>query len=75
MRGNTGATGGGKSEWEVNYEIAMLNKAIIEAHGIAVYILPATVPQEYWADVFVVHPLHNKPVQPSSPFHRAKHSF
>lgn len=53
LEGNTGATGGGKEEWEVNYEIAMLTKGILEKNGIVVDILPTTVPKAYWADVFV----------------------
>lgn len=53
LRGNTGATGGGMSEWEVNYEIASLTKELLEKRGIQVELLPATVPQSYWADVFV----------------------
>jgi hypothetical protein len=53
IRGNTGASGGGKAEWEVNYEIAMLAKDILEENGVLVEILPATVPKEYWADVFI----------------------
>lgn len=53
LEGNTGASGGGKSEWEVNYEIALLTKSILEKNGIAVDILPTTVPKAYWADVFV----------------------
>lgn len=51
--GNTGASGGGKSEWEVNYAIAEETKRILEEKGVIVDILPATIPQEYWADVFV----------------------
>ncbi len=53
LRGNTGATGGGKTEWEVNYDIATRTKTILEAQGVSVELLPATVPQNYWADVFV----------------------
>lgn len=53
LEGNTGASGGGKDEWEVNYEIALLTKNILEKNGIVVDLLPATVPKEYWADVFV----------------------
>lgn len=53
LRGNTGASGGGKTEWEVNYEIAQLTKNLLEEEGITVEILPATVPERYWADVFV----------------------
>ncbi|MEX0895546.1 MAG: N-acetylmuramoyl-L-alanine amidase [Patescibacteria group bacterium] len=53
LRGNTGAQGGGKSEWEVNYSIAVEMAAMLESQGVMVDILPATVPPEYWADVFV----------------------
>lgn len=53
LRGNTGATGGGKTETEVNHAIADLTKEILEKKGVTVEILPATVPPNYWADVFV----------------------
>lgn len=53
IRGNTGSTGGGKSEWEVNFAIAEATAEILQAKGITVDILPATVPPRYWADVFV----------------------
>jgi len=53
LRGNTGASGGGKSEWEVNHTIAILTKDILEKNGIIVDILPATIPESYWADVFI----------------------
>jgi hypothetical protein len=53
IRGNTGASGGGKSEQEVNLKIAEVTKKLLEDQGILVEILPATVPQEYFADVFV----------------------
>lgn len=51
--GNTGASGGGKTEAEVNLVIAQETAKILEAQGILVEILPATVPPKYWADVFV----------------------
>lgn len=51
--GNTGATGGGKSEAEVNLSIAQKTARVLETKGVIVDILPATVPVEYWADVFV----------------------
>lgn len=51
--GSTGASGGGRSEWEVNLEIATLTKEILEKEGILVDILPATVPERYYADAFV----------------------
>jgi N-acetylmuramoyl-L-alanine amidase len=53
LRGNTGAAWGTVSEWEVNYEIAMKTKDLLEKKNIQVEILPATVPPSYWADVFV----------------------
>lgn len=53
LRNNTGATGGGKTEWEVNYAIAVETEKILEEQGVIVDILPATVPKNHWADVFV----------------------
>ena len=53
LRANTGSSGGGKSEWEVNLAIAQDTKEILEEKGINVDILPATIPKGYWADVFV----------------------
>jgi hypothetical protein len=48
-----GAYAAGISEWEVNLEIAEAARDLLEPHGIAVDILPATVPPAYWADAFV----------------------
>lgn len=53
LRGNTGSSGGGKWEWEVNYEIAHLIAEKLENEDVEVDIIPATVPPRYWADVFV----------------------
>jgi hypothetical protein len=53
LRGNTGAVGGGTTETEVNMAIAELTADILKAKGITVDILPATIPEHYWADVFV----------------------
>ena len=53
LRGSTGATGGGKSEWEVTLAIAENTAEILRAKGVMVDILPATVPSGYWADLFV----------------------
>lgn len=53
LRGNTGSSGGGKTEVEVNKKIAQATKEILEKEGIIVEILPATVPPQFWADVFV----------------------
>jgi hypothetical protein len=53
LRGNTGASGGGTTESEVNMAIAGETKVLLEKEGITVEILPATIPPHYWADVFV----------------------
>lgn len=53
LQDNTGTSGGGKDEWEVNLDIAERTKEILETRGITVDILPAAVPVGYWADVFV----------------------
>lgn len=53
LRGNTGASGGGKAEWEVNMEIASLTADLLREKGVEVEILPTTIPPDYWADVFV----------------------
>jgi N-acetylmuramoyl-L-alanine amidase len=48
-----GASGGGKAEWEVNLDLARRAAAILEAAGVEVDVLPATVPPRYRAHVFV----------------------
>jgi N-acetylmuramoyl-L-alanine amidase len=48
-----GASGGGYTEVQVNYAIAQLTAALLQARGLAVDVLPATVPQDYLADAFV----------------------
>lgn len=53
LRGNTGAMGGGMTEAKVNLAIAEATKELLEKQGISVELLPATVPEHYWADVFV----------------------
>lgn len=53
LRNNTGASGGGKWEWEVNYEIANLTANFLREKGVEAEVLPATVPPRYWADVFI----------------------
>lgn len=53
LKGNTGASGGGKWEWEVNFAIAQETKKLLIERGIEVDILPSTIPADYWADVFV----------------------
>jgi N-acetylmuramoyl-L-alanine amidase len=53
LKRNTGATGGGKAEWQVNLAIAEKTKALLEAEGVVVDLLPTTIPEGYWADAFV----------------------
>jgi N-acetylmuramoyl-L-alanine amidase len=53
LKANTGSTGGGKWEWEVNHKIATKIAEILAAEGVAAEILPTTVPPKYWADVFI----------------------
>jgi hypothetical protein len=53
LRNNGGASGGGKSEWEVNLAIAQETAKILREKGIYTEVLPATVPRAYYADVFL----------------------
>jgi hypothetical protein len=53
LKERTGTSGGGKAEWQVNLEIAEKTKTLLEQTGYIVEILPATIPPDYWADVFV----------------------
>jgi hypothetical protein len=48
-----GSSGGGKAEWEVNLDVARRVAALLEAEGVEVDVLPATVPPKYQAHVFV----------------------
>jgi hypothetical protein len=48
-----GSFGGGKQEWEVNLDLAIRTMAILEEAGVAVDILPATVPPSYRAHAFI----------------------
>jgi len=50
---SNGTRGGGKMEWEVNLEIAELSAAMLREFGYEVDILPATVPPQYQADLFI----------------------
>src|SRR5262249_51854348 len=48
-----GATGGGYSEVQVNYDLATRTAALLRDRGVEVDVLPATVPVDYQADAFV----------------------
>ena len=53
LRTQTGTYGGGWNEWELNLAIARRAAEILEANGVEVDVLPATVPPGYEADAFV----------------------
>lgn len=53
LRTSTGTRAGGYTEVQVNLDIAQRVKAQLEAQGIIVDLLPATVPPSYDADAFV----------------------
>jgi N-acetylmuramoyl-L-alanine amidase len=48
-----GSSGGGKAEWQVNLDIALRTRDILESLGVAVDVLPATIPPSYRAHAFV----------------------
>ncbi len=48
-----GSSGGGKQEWEVNLDLATRAAVMLTARGIDVDVLPATVPQNYHAHLFL----------------------
>ncbi len=53
LRDNTGAQVGRLTEWETNLSIAQATKALLEAKGVIVDLLPTTIPPEYSADAFI----------------------
>jgi hypothetical protein len=53
LRGQTGGSGGGYREVDVNLAVAQLVAALLAAHGVTVDLLPAAVPKGYQADAFV----------------------
>ena len=53
LRTSTGAYAGGVSEVEINVAVAHAAAAILEAAGIEVELLPATIPPGFDADAFV----------------------
>lgn len=53
LRERTGTQGGGTTEWELNLDVARRTAKLLEAQGFAVDILPATIPPDYWADLFI----------------------
>ncbi len=53
LRSSSGAFAGGYHEADVNLEIAKRVVALLESRGLAVDLLPATIPPGYDADAFV----------------------
>jgi hypothetical protein len=53
LRDQTGGSGGGYREVDVNLAVGQATAALLMAQGVAVDILPATVPRGYRADAFV----------------------
>ena len=53
LRTSTGASGGGKMEYQVNLDIAQRAATMLRAKGYTVEVLPATVPTGYTADLFI----------------------
>lgn len=51
--GNTGTSGGGRTEVDLNMDVANRVAAILRAAGVTVDVLPATVPTGYTVDAFV----------------------
>jgi N-acetylmuramoyl-L-alanine amidase len=53
LRAQTGTYGGGWNEWELALDVAQRAARRLEAEGIEVDVLPATIPPGYTADAFV----------------------
>jgi hypothetical protein len=70
-----GATGGGKQEWEVNLDVAQRAATLLAANGVAVDVLPATVPPHYQANVFVAIHADGDPAGRASGFKIARPGF
>src|SRR4051812_35855808 len=51
--GSTGTYGGGRSEVDLNFDVANRLAAVLRAQGVQVDLLPATVQTGYTADAFV----------------------
>ncbi len=65
LRGQTGGSGGGYTEVQINYDIARRVAALLLSRGLTVDIIPATVPVAYTADAFVA--IHCDAVTGASP--------
>jgi N-acetylmuramoyl-L-alanine amidase len=70
-----GASGGGKSEWEVNLDVAQRTAALLEAAGIQADVLPATVPMRYQANAFLALHADGDPAGQARGFKVARPGF
>jgi hypothetical protein len=70
-----GAIGGGKQEWEVNLDVARRAAGILEAAGIQVDVLPATVPPSYRANAFIALHADGDPAGLANGFKVARPGF
>ena len=73
IRGNTGTAGGGYTEVQVNLDIAQRAAGYLRGYGVAVDILPATIPVGYQADAFVAIHADGSTSRGSSGFKAATH--
>ena len=53
LRGQTGGSGGGVREVDINVAVVERATLLLQAQGVVVDVLPATVPRGYRADAFV----------------------
>ncbi len=53
LRGQTGGSGGGVREVDINIAVVQRATLLLQAQGVVVDVLPATVPRGYRADAFV----------------------
>jgi N-acetylmuramoyl-L-alanine amidase len=70
-----GAVGGGKQEWQVNLDIAQRTAALLEAAGVQVDVLPATVPPRYTANAFIALHADGDPAGQAHGFKVARPGF
>jgi N-acetylmuramoyl-L-alanine amidase len=70
-----GTSGGGREEWEVNLDIAQRTRLLLEAAGVQVDLLPATVPMRYRAHAFISIHADGDPTGQLSGFKIARPGF
>jgi N-acetylmuramoyl-L-alanine amidase len=70
-----GAVGGGKQEWQVNLDVAQRTAALLEAAGVQVDVLPATVPPRYRANAFIALHADGDPAGQARGFKVARPGF